>query len=170
MSPHQCIAVAVRLFAVWLAVYSAWQVPPFYIYATGQNEPKLLAIILVAATFCLVLVLALWRFPLTVAKKLLSSALPKSPNSASPDLWLAMGCALTGLWLLTQTVPPIAQDLIGLYRTGITYIDQPGLRPWLAYRLLMVVLSLWLILGARGFRRLFWWARNAGRSRPPNDT
>jgi len=170
MSPHQIIAVAVRLFAVWLAVYSAWKIPSFYIYATGQNEPKLLVIVLAAATFCLVLILALWRFPVTVAKKLLSSPVPESTSSVSPDLWLAMGCALTGLWLLTQTVPPIAQDLIGLYRFGSTYIDQPGLTPWLVYRLLMVVISLWLVLGAKGFRKLFWWARNAGYGRPSDDT
>ena len=33
---------------------------------------------------------------------------------------------------------------------------------WLAYRFVEVTIALWLIFGANGFAKIFWWVRDAG--------
>ena len=170
MSPHQIIAVAVRLFVVWLAVGAVFGLPQMYVEVTKEMQSDALVLVFGFAGVALVLALlvALWRFPLTVARKLLSSPAPEPSSSASSDLWLAMGCALMGLWLLVVSLPEFARDLT-IYREGFMTGD-PNLKVRMAYHLPAVAIGLWLIFGARGFRKLFWWAQSAGRSHPPNDT
>jgi hypothetical protein len=107
------------------------------------------------------LVGALWLFPGTIARKLLSPDNAKPETSASPDLWLAMGCALLGLWLLTSALPTLIFDAYAL-----VHLDPGGDRgnipQSVVYYVVEVAIALWLVFGAKGFRRLFWWARNAG--------
>ena len=107
------------------------------------------------------LVAALWLFPATIARKLLSPDNVKQETSASPDLWLAMGCALLGLWLLTSALPTLIFDTYALVH--LSYGDDRGNIPQsVVYYVIEVAIALWLVFGAKGFRRLFWWARNAG--------
>jgi hypothetical protein len=108
----------------------------------------------------------LWRFPLTVANKLLDSSAREPVEPASPDLWLALGCSLIGLWLLSSYVLSLIQTLTMLW--NISEYDYPVFIFNLAYDLTAVALGLWLVLGARGFRKVFWWARYAGRGRIEN--
>jgi len=51
-------------------------------------------------------------------------------------------------------------DASVLYSTNID--DTSSLRHSVLYYLAEVALSVWLILGARGFRKIFWWASNVG--------
>ncbi len=164
MSPHQIIAVGVRIFAVWLVVYVVWDLPVMYINLTGADYSDERLVILATVVLILLLAIGLWRFPLTIARKLASSSAPEPATMRSPDLWLAMGCALMGLFLLSLALPPLVQDLM-LYREGF-FNGASELKVRLAYDLPRAVIGLWLILGARGFRKLFWWAQNAGRSQP----
>jgi len=164
MSPHQIIAVAVRLFAVWLAVRLVIATPVYYAQVSAQTGTNSSLLVYVVIALPIALLFLLWRFPLTIAGKLLTSTKHEPENSASPDLWLAMGCALIGLWLLASILPWLTQDLM-LYRDGFIS-SGPELRIKLAKYLAEVAISLWLIFGARGFRKLFWWAQNAGHSQP----
>ena len=163
MSPTQIVAVAVRLFAVLLAVSFVSSIPMYYAQATsqiGSNTP--LPVYFVVALLVVALLYVLWRFPMTIARKLLTAPAQESKESATPDLWLSMGCALMGLWLLVQFVPLLARDLMVI---GEGYSsDGAILKVRLATDLPGVIIGLWLIFGAKGFRKLFWWARNAGRS------
>lgn len=165
MSPTQIVAVAVRLFAVFLAVRFVSSIPMYYAQATsqiGSNTPA--PYYLVVALLIVALLYVLWRFPITIAGKLLTAPTQESKESASPDLWLSMGCALMGLWLLVEFVPLLARDLMVI---GEGYSsDGAILKVRLATDLPGVIIGLWLIFGAKGFRKLFWWARNAGRSQP----
>ena len=45
MSPHQAVAVAVRLFAVWLVIYLIPGVVGFYAQYEKQNDPHRLVIV-----------------------------------------------------------------------------------------------------------------------------
>ena len=164
MSPHQIIAVAVRLFAVWLAVTTVVSAPTFYmqlIEVEVGSTASLAAAVFVAA-LALGIVYVLWRFPLTIAGKLLTTASQEPVESASPDLWLAMGCSIVGLWLITSHLPTLVTMLvfggIGEWRVSVWLPNLTGL-----------ALGLWLVFGARGFRKLFWWTRHAGHRQPAGD-
>jgi len=156
MSPHQIIAVAVRLFAVWLVLSGTGTA--LSIYFAG-DLPLALTIAAVAA----ILVLALWLFPQTIARKLLSSPVSESAATATPDLWLTMGCSLIGLWLLSSALPAVISNIFVLHFKSSALDDSTRAYVGLARYLLEIVIALWLILGAKGFRKVYWWAQNAGR-------
>jgi hypothetical protein len=170
MTPHQTIAVAVRLFAIWLAITLVSNLITFNSQFTWQEYPnKLFATVLILTVIALV-ALALWFFPLTVARGLLTAASPqpaRASPSASPDTWLAIGCALLGLWVLTAALPALVRESIILNSSDFA-TDTSEVRHWLIYHLGQVVIGIWLTLGAKGFRGLFWWARNAGIGKPSN--
>jgi len=42
------------------------------------------------------------------------------------------------------------------------YSDHSQLQRGVLYDFVELGISLWLILGAKGFRKIFWWAQNAG--------
>ena len=166
MSPHQTIAVSVRLFAVCLAIHAGGEILSFYIASSGQDNVHALLIALSASLFVAVVILALWFFPLTIARKLLSSPKPEASIPASSDMWLSMGCALIGLWMLTSSLPALVRNSLILYFAGATYDDTARLNLWLLYYAAEVGIALWLILGAKGFKQLYWWAQKAGHNQP----
>ncbi len=121
-----------------------------------------MAIVALMGLIGLGIVLFLWRFPLSVARKLLSPSAKQPEESASPDLWLAMGCSILGLWLITLHVP----NMVTLIAFG--YLADYAAAAWVP-DIVGLTLGLWLAFGGRGFRGLFWLARNAGYRQPPAD-
>jgi hypothetical protein len=85
-------------------------------------------------------------------------------SGAPPDMWLSVGCALIGLWVLTSALPALVRNLIVLYLSRDTYDDVPNVNIWRIYYLVEIAIGLWLILGAKGFRKLYWWAQTAGHN------
>jgi hypothetical protein len=81
-----------------------------------------------------------------------------------------MGCALIGLSMLTTALPRLVMQTFALYQAAsdVAYSGTGGLKSWAIYYVVEVAIALWLMFGARGFRRLFWWAQNAGLSKPPD--
>ncbi len=161
MSPHQITAVAVRLLAIWLFVLIAMNVPYYFLNTPLQGEYDSIIAFIVGSALVVLLSIALWKFPLAVASKLLSSEVKEPEQQGDPDLWLAMGCALMGLWMIASTIPWFIQSLfLAQSEFGRSYSD--SLPIWLGLYLPKTVIGLWLIFGARGFRKLFWWVRTAG--------
>jgi hypothetical protein len=126
------------------------------------NSTSSIAAAVFVAMLALGIVYVLWRFPLTIAGKLLTPSAQEPVESASPDLWLAMGCSIIGLWLMTSHLPTLVTMLV------FGGINEWGVSVWLP-NLTGLALGLWLVFGARGFRKLFWWARHAGHSQPAGD-
>jgi hypothetical protein len=160
MSPHQTIAVAVRLFAVWLAAYALQTASATFL--DGRVATKGLVVAGIIGILTLLVAVLLWFFPLTTAKKLLSVPAENSASKESPDTWLAMGCALIGLWLLATAIPHIVRDSLYLYSSNSGYDDSVEYKHWLVYRFVEIVIAVWLIVGTGGFVKVFWWARSAG--------
>ena len=159
MSPYQAVAVAVRIFAAWLGTTALRDLASFAFLKQSEMPGYGFAVTVVAISA--LLVAALWLFPGIIARKLLSPVNAKLETSTSPDLWLAMGCALLGLWLLTTALPTLIFDTYALFR--FNYGDDRGNVPQsVAYYVVEVAIALWLVFGAKGFRRIFWWARNTG--------
>lgn len=163
MSPHQVIAVAVRLFAVWLVIYVVRELPVFYAEGSRQEDPYVLTVTIATALLTGLSFLVLWFFPRTIAQGLLRTTNTEPVTAASQDQWLAMGCGLIGLWMLSSALPGLLRDLLIEYLLRSTETGVSSVRSWLVYNLAECLIAIWLILGARGFRRLFWWARNTGR-------
>ena len=162
MSPHQIIAVAVRLFAIWLVAIVLMNVPYYFLNNSLENETDSVFLFVTGGAVLVLIAAVLWRFPLTVSQKLLSSPEAEPARPGEPDLWLAMGCALLGLWMLSSTVPSFFFDLVlGGSEYGPGYREAVDI--WIGLYLPKTVIGLWLIFGAKGFRKLFWWARHAGR-------
>ena len=164
MSPHQIIAVAVRLFAVWLVVTTIVTAPSVYAQVLEAAFASTSPVAIVASISILALGIAyiLWRFPLTIAGKLLAPTAQESTGSASPDLWLAMGCSIMGLWLFASHTPTLVMML------AFGGLREWSLSTWLPH-ITGLALAVWLIFGAKGFRRIFWWIQNAGRRQPARE-
>ena len=164
MSPHQTIAVAVRLFAIWLAIYFARMVPRFYRETLKADDAAGGVGVVVIAAFVVVVVLVLWFFPRTVAKGLLDAKDLTTSETASPDTWFAVGCALIGIWLIVPALASVIYDLLVLYLAQRnSTLDTGNLTLGVIYHFVEIAIGFWLLLGARGARKLFWWARDAGR-------
>ncbi len=166
MSPHQIVAVATRLFAIWLFVLIAMNVPYYFLSTPLQGESDSVSVFIVGGALVVLLAFGLWKFPLTIAGKLLSSNVQEPVEREQPDMWLAMGCSLMGLWMIASIFPPFIQDLV-IVRSEFGDVYSENLSIWLGLYLPKAIIGSWLIFGGKGFRKIFWWARNAGRATPP---
>jgi len=163
MTPLQTLAVVVRLFSVWLVVSTGREIFAFYVsgIAHGSNDGGLIAL----CSFALVSVLAvaLWFFPKSVARKLISPSDQEPKAPASPDSWLSVGCALIGVWLLAGALPALVRRLLIIHFADGMEDDASDKAVWMFYYLSQIAISLWLIFGAEGLRNILRWARDAGR-------
>ena len=165
MTPHQGIAVALRVFAVWLAVTAMRSVSATFFGSRAEPEGLIAAGVIALLTFLVALLL--WFFPLTISKKLLSSPAAAPAPAETPDTWLAMGCALIGLWLLASAIPSVVRDALFVYSPSLQDDELGAYKRWLIYRFVEVALALWLIAGTRGIVKVFSWLRSAGTGKTP---
>ena len=164
MSPHQTIAVGVRLFAIWLAIYVARLLPSYYQEAAKANDSTFTAVIVVGTVLTVLFILLLWFFPKSVARGLLDTENVIPGGSPSPDMWLAVGCALIGIWLIVPAITSLIYELSVLYEAQRNpALDTTSFRISWIYYVAEIAFGVWLLLGARGVRKLFWWARGAGQ-------
>lgn len=165
MLPQQVVAVGIRLFALCFGISALRMLPSLFI--VGEGKPRGFAYGLFFFTLTTFISLALWFFPRIVAGKLISETSEQSPP-ANPDTWLAMGCALIGLWMLTYAIPALIRDALLLQSAASEYVDAGNLKSWVLYNLVEVAIALWLVFAAAGFRKLFWWARSVGLAKVPH--
>jgi hypothetical protein len=73
MSSVQTVALGVRLFAIWLAIYCSRWAPYFYRQARETDDVGMILIFIGAAALAILAVLFLWFFPRTVARSSLGA-------------------------------------------------------------------------------------------------
>jgi hypothetical protein len=162
MTPHQIVAVALRLFAVWLGIQTLRTLPAFFAVNSSDAPGYVYAVFMFALTA--VLVLAFWFFPRAITGKLLPHGVAESQPAVTADTWLAMGCSLIGLWILTTTIPRLVFDTFALNSMSnsmSSFEDRSQLLRGVLWELGQLAIAIWLVLGGKGFRKLFWWAQNA---------
>ena len=163
MTPHQTLAVAVRLFAIVVALYAVRDLLGFYV--AGRQRGDDWAVPLVAASFvlCAALMLVLWFFPKSIARGLLPLPADAPAQPSPPDAWLAVGSALIGLWLAASAVPALLRNLalLVVFRAE-TAMDRSGLFDGLAFYAAQFAVGMALIFGAKGIKNFISWARTAG--------
>lgn len=167
MTNQQIVALGVRLFCIWLAVYVLRDLPGLWTF--GQHlahDSRMMIGLGVYIAIVVLTVAALWAFPLAIARKLLPRAAQEQPVSLAPvEQMQRVGFCLLGLWLLTLAIPGLAYEvvLIRIYtRPGSTLELQPQHYAALAQSLVELVLAVWLLFGARGLLGILRQARTAG--------
>lgn len=161
MSPIQAVAVAVRLFALWFAIFFGRTAPGYYIQIRDFDDTLASAIGIAVVLLALAFVVFLWFFPRTVARAILPAADPVLASRPSEEAWFRVGCGLLGLWLLTGALPGVARHVFLLYYAQRTQMSLPeSSAGTLVYYGTEIAVAAWLLLGGAGVLRLWQWARN----------
>src|SRR5271170_2744174 len=117
MTPLQTLAVAVRLFSLWLAVATGREIFVFYFSGMARSAGDAVLIAISSIVLVAAVAVALWFFPRAVARKLIAPSDLESQAPASPDTWLAVGCTLIGVWLLASSLPALIRRLLLIHFT-----------------------------------------------------
>ena len=163
MSPTQAAALGVRLFAIWLAIYCARWAPYLFGVARDSDELAIIGVTVLATLVSILAVLVLWFFPRTVAGAILPASDAAPSVAHSPDTWLAVGCALLGLWVLSDAVPGIVRMNLRLRvheaapSKACPRRGAPRAPSTLSAE---AAIGAWLLLGASGLRNVLRWARS----------
>jgi hypothetical protein len=160
MSPIQAVALGVRLFAIWLAIYCSRWAPYFYGQARDADDTVTIVIMIAIGALAFAAVLFLWFFPRTVARAILPAGDPIPVVPAGADAWFAVGCTLLGLWILSEVLPGLARNAaVAIYTSRANMTVPDGWGAGTLYYAVELVIGVWLMLGAAGVRGAIAWAR-----------
>lgn len=176
MTSNQCVALGVRLFAIWLVVDVIEGAPGAYAFLANGARPapaNILALVIGAAAAVLLIALLLWAYPLTVARKLLPRPAREQPVAAPVATTIERaGFCLLGLWLLVRAIPQLTFDGVRLHlytAPGSTLALRPEDYASIAAHAVELLLAIWLLLGAKGLLGTIRWARTVGTNSVTGD-
>jgi len=167
MSPHQLVALAVRLFAIWLFLYTIRQLIPLtYVFRTPDFElPQMMFVV-----FCVVLLgisVSMWVFPFTISNRIATF----SPSSECAQSWTTnevygIGFVLLGFFLLFFGVSDAVYWIFYLIWIEDMVEGGPGLtleqKGSITATVVELVFALVLILGSKGLAKMIHKMRYAG--------
>ena len=168
MSREDMIAVATRLFAIYLLFNILHQVPSAASMAFADDArfwPVVFGASLLAGFMLCAL---LWTFPLTIARRLLP-VMRTPPTSLALDSRMAMtvGISLMGLWFLAGAI--LDATYWGMVWIYAKRLDHGPLHfthdQWagIAVTVIEFAIALVLLLGANGIRAVIETLRHGGR-------
>lgn len=174
MSREDIVAIAVRLFAIFLGIYVLRTLFGFVQFTseTTFDAKAILASVAVVGAMAGA-VLLLWFFPLSVARKLLPVMKePRSEPNAGVDTLFALGLILMGLWLLANAIIDglyWASLLLAMRAADMMHLDlTPEQKASIFTTAVEVVVAMFLILGSTGIRNVVYRFRNAHVDTPPS--
>jgi len=165
VTPHQALALGVRLFAIWCALAIVREVVAFITSWRPQDDSNALVVVIGGSVLSAIFLLILWFFPKSIARGLLPHSADAPTQTLSYQMWFTLGTALLGLWFVASAITPILRNLSVMYVFRPELIspeDLRSLRVGLLYYVVELVLGLCLLFGATGIRKLIWRIRNAG--------
>jgi hypothetical protein len=121
MTPQQLIGLAVRFFSVWLTITSIAyfsSIPQALKNAPLETGASVAVAYGLGVTY-LVGALVLWFCPMLLAHKLLPRTQYENRLSFQVHELARVGCALVGLWLLSQSLP----SLVWVIFRSILFVD-----------------------------------------------
>lgn len=153
MTSRQFVAVALRIFAIWMALYAAQSVLSILLLDETFSATPYLAYAVVYAFMAVVL----WMFPLTIAGRILRASPDDSPMGATPRGIVHAAIIAAGLILLAGSLPGVLNTLTFVVATPFQdYADPSDRALWLvrlAIPALEIALALGMILRANWFLR-----------------
>ena len=165
MTPHQALALGVRLFAVWYALVIVREVVGFFAMPHPLDDLNALVVVIAGSAVVCVVLLFLWFFPTSIARRLLPHSSDAPVQASSYGRWFALGTALLGLWFAASSIGPILRNLSVMYFFHPALADADilsSLRAGLFTYVVEFVLGLCLLFGASGISKLVWRIRDAG--------
>lgn len=164
MSREDVVAVAVRLFSIYVLFNILRNVPSAAQLLAGPGGKAWTSIYAAVLAGGVLLCVLLWFFPLSVAKRLLPVMRePRSEEVIGAPIALSLGLVLIGIWLLAYSVADASYWLTLIIRSK--QITDATATPveWsheqvagIVATLIQSALSVWLILGNSGLRRLIY--------------
>ena len=162
MTPHQFIAVVVRLFAIWYAIFLIKELPPSFITElehTGAIVPIKVGI----ALFLVLLGLLLWFAANPIARLIVPRPETETPLPWTEKRLLTIGSSIVGLWVMLYALSPL------IYYGTLWFLSSKNQMPgWetghtisLMTAFVVFALGVWLFVGARGLWLV--WSRLRGR-------
>ncbi len=105
MTPQQLIAIALRMFSIWLAITSVSYLLIISERLAGyENQTGMLTAIGIGAAY-LIAAMIVWFFPLSIAHRLVPKSKFENQFNTRPDEVATVGVSLLGLWRLTDVLP-----------------------------------------------------------------
>lgn len=174
MSREDIVAIAVRLFAIFLAIYVLRTLSGFVQFTSEMTFDAKAIIASVAMVGAMAgAVVLLWFFPLSVARKLLPVMKePRSESNAGVDTLFALGLILMGLWLLANAIIDgfyWASLLLAMRAAGMMHLELvPEQKAAIFTTVVEMVVAVFLILGSTGIRNTIYRLRNTHVDTPPS--
>lgn len=161
MSREDFVAMASRLFSIFLLLTIARHVPSAVALFSGDMDATFAALVIAVLVGGLVVCAFLWFFPLTVARKLLPVMKePRSETSMDASIALSVGLTLIGVWLMARAI------VDAVYWIALYLRTQPvdaAYYAWgheqvasVAATVVEFALAIWLIFGVLGIKRLIY--------------
>lgn len=161
VSREDIIAVAVRLFSIYVLFGILRSIPGAMQLLSTEGEMQWVGLYVIAwvvsASFCAFL----WFFPLSVARKFLPAMRePRSEQAIGAPVALSLGLTLIGVWFFAAALVDATFWTALLVRS-----KQAGAMPveWTNEQIanmtataMQMFLSLWLIFGSAGIRRILY--------------
>ena len=156
MTIQQVVALFVRIFAIYVLLTTLRYVGTFFPYAGGTGPKGIsVAFLLFLAAFPLLAAYLLWRFPYTVATKIIPAPMQgeSAPTLQAVELQ-TIAYSTVGLFALAWEVPNIFYWSIYIHRTLRTGSEVLDLTPQNIGEIVAtgvgVVIGAWLLLGSKG--------------------
>ena len=173
MTNAQVVALGVRLFCIWLALFLVRHAPGLWSLNTQQfPDSRAAGAVIIVSVILIAVTIALWSFPLAVARKLIPKATLDQPTPLPIDQLQSAGFCLLGLWVLTEAVPRLVYIIFIVYhstRPNAMVALEPHNNAAIAQTIVELGIGLWLLFGARGLLRAMRWARTAGTGERSNN-
>jgi hypothetical protein len=172
VKPQHIVATCLRLLAVFWLLYALSRANS----TLGLARSDMGITVNVTAVWILALAqiaacAALWFFPMTIAARLIPGGARAEEPAAPAQLadWQSLGMICVGLWGLLDAIPglvywisfvTLSHNEDSLY-DGLTFQQKATI----AARVVGLLLSLWLVFGAKGFAAMLFRIRTAGVSK-----
>jgi hypothetical protein len=174
MSREDIVAIAVRLFAIFLGIYvlrTLFGVVQFTSEMTFDAKAIVASLAVVGAMAGGVLLL--WFFPLSVARKLLPVMKePRSESKVGVDTLFSLGLILMGLWLLANAIIDglyWASLLLAMRAADMMSLELTSEQQAAIFTTAVeAIVAVFLILGSTGIRNVVYRFRNVHVDTPPS--
>ena len=172
MSREDFVAVASRLFAIYLFLLFIRQVPVSVQLFGQSDETSWVALHAAVIGLGLIACVFLWFFPLTVARKLLPVMREaRSEKALDASVAMSVGLTLIGVWVMAYALVDGVYWLtllVRMQRANATSFDwSPDQIAGMIATPVEILIALWLIFGSAGIKRLIYRYRYGASSDAP---
>jgi divalent metal cation (Fe/Co/Zn/Cd) transporter len=123
MKMEEIIGLGVRLCSIVLFLYVVGNFPGMLVYFSDENRVQFWLLAAVMA-FLLVVVILLWNFPITIARKIAPSSASDMHTSWDSVTLIAVGSTLLGIYFLYYSISDLLYWLFfGFYSQNVGGVE-----------------------------------------------